>query len=65
MSVTGTANLDVFDVTGRLVTTVTVVDGAATWSGKDHAGRNVPAGVYLVRVPGEVSTRARKVVLLR
>jgi predicted extracellular nuclease len=65
MSVTGTANVDVFDVTGRKITTVTVVDGAATWKGKDNAGRDVPAGVYFVRVSGEVATRARKVVLIR
>jgi len=33
--------------------------------GKDDAGRDVPAGVYWVRVSDGVSTRARKVVLIR
>jgi predicted extracellular nuclease len=55
----------VFDVAGRLVTTLTVADGVMAWGGHDNAGRNVPAGVYFVRVSDGVSTRARKVVLIR
>jgi hypothetical protein len=31
----------------------------------DNAGRDVPAGVYWVRVSDAVSTRAHKVVLIR
>ncbi|HKW13008.1 MAG TPA: endonuclease/exonuclease/phosphatase family protein [Candidatus Krumholzibacteria bacterium] len=65
MNVTGAAHVDIFDVAGRKVTTETVVDGATTWSGKDDAGRDVPAGVYFVRVSDGVSTRARKLVLIR
>ena len=55
----------IFDVTGRKVTAVTVMNGLLTWTGKDDAGRDVPAGVYWVRVSDGVSTRARKVVLIR
>jgi hypothetical protein len=65
MSVTGTSHVHIFDVAGRRVRTVTVLDRVASWNGKNDAGRNVPAGVYFVRVSDGVSTRARKVVLIR
>lgn len=65
MSVTGVSHARIFDVAGRKIRTVTVLDGAVTWNGKDDAGRSVPAGVYWVRVSDGVSTRARKVVLMR
>jgi len=55
----------VFDVAGRRVRTVTVLGGVIEWNGKDNAGRDVPAGVYWVRVSDGVSTRARKVVRMR
>jgi predicted extracellular nuclease len=55
----------VFDAAGRLVTTVSAANGTVTWGGHDNAGRDVPAGVYLVRVSDGVSTRARKVLLIR
>ena len=56
---------DIFDVAGRLVTTVPIVGGVVGWGGHDNAGRDVPAGVYFVRVSDGVSTRARRVVLIR
>ncbi len=65
LRVTGASHAHIFDVAGRRVRTVAVLDGAVTWNGKDDAGRNVPAGVYFVRVSDGVSTRARKVVLMR
>lgn len=55
----------VFDVVGRRVCVPALTGGFLTWSGKDDAGRDVPAGVYWVRVSDGVSTRARKVVLIR
>jgi predicted extracellular nuclease len=55
----------IFDVCGRRVCSIATVTGPITWAGKDDAGRNVPAGVYFVRVSDGVSTRARKLVLIR
>jgi predicted extracellular nuclease len=55
----------VFNVTGKRITAVTAVDGVIVWRGKDDTGRDVPAGVYWVRVTDGTSTRARKVVLIR
>jgi len=65
MSVTGSSRAHIFDVAGRRIRTVTVLGGVVTWNGKDDAGRDVPAGVYWVRVSDGVSTRARKIVLIR
>jgi len=65
VSVTGSSHVHIFDVAGRRIRTVTVLDGTITWNGKDDAGRNVPAGVYWVRVSDGNSTRAQKVVLIR
>lgn len=65
MSVTGALHAVIFDVAGRRVRTVTVLDGDVTWNGKDDAGRNVPAGVYWVRISDGISTRAQKLVLVR
>jgi predicted extracellular nuclease len=57
--------VEVFDVAGRRVCAPAIAGGSFTWPGKDNAGRDVPAGVYWVRVSDGVSTRARKVVLIR
>ncbi len=60
----GAVSLQVFDVAGRLVSTL--VDErqaggrrAATWSGRDDGGRPVASGIYFYRltVPGFVETR--------
>jgi hypothetical protein len=62
--------LDVFDVTGRLLTTL--VNGTkeagkhgATWEGVDRDGREVSAGVYFVRIEAGPRSACRKVVRLR
>ena len=53
----GHVTLEVFDVTGRSISTL--VDGmeqagvhSATWSGRDRAGHELPAGVYFYRLSG-------------
>jgi len=54
----GPGSLSIHDISGRLVVKrvldVRAGDNAIRWSGRDAAGRPVPAGVYLytVRVPG-------------
>ena len=66
----GRVKIDVFDVTGRAVTTL--VDKVqesgtqtATWSGRDHRGRKVPAGIYFYRLTvGDLQTM-RKMLYLK
>jgi hypothetical protein len=67
LSVTGSASVraGVFDVAGRLVCDLGAVSAVVSWGGHDNAGRDVPAGVYFVRVSDGVSTRARKILLIR
>ena len=66
----GTTSLSIYDVSGRLVTTL--VDGVATlgdavtyWDGTDTDGRRVASGVYFARLVAGDRTATRRVVLLR
>ncbi|MFZ1948401.1 MAG: FlgD immunoglobulin-like domain containing protein [bacterium] len=62
--------LEVFDVQGKIVRTLTagaVPAGSHTivWDGKDQAGRPVPSGVYYVRTARPSVSAGRSVLLLR
>lgn len=66
----GMVRLDVYEVSGRLVTTL--IDGYrgegrydATWDGRDSAGRDVGTGVYFYRLVAPGFTESRKMVLLK
>ncbi len=66
----GTTSLSIYDVSGRLVTTL--VDAVATpgaavtyWDGTDTDGRRVASGVYFARLVAGDRTATRRVVLLR
>jgi hypothetical protein len=66
----GRTVLTVHDPAGRLVR-VLVDDAlsagghAAEWDGRDAAGREVGAGIYLLRLEGPTAAASRKAVLLR
>lgn len=49
------AEMEIYDISGRLVTTVPVSNGAAFWDVKDVSGERLPYGVYRVSC-GDVST---------
>jgi hypothetical protein len=62
--------VDVLDLRGRRVRTL--VDDerdagghAVGWDGRDHAGAEVAAGVYFVRLAGDGMSQTRRVVWLR
>ncbi len=64
----GHAELAIFDLKGRRVTTL--VDGQmtagnheVTWQGRDRDGRGIPSGVYLSRLVVGDEVRTRKLVL--
>ncbi len=64
------AVLAVYDLAGRRVASPPLsADGpgrfAAMWDGRDAAGREVPAGMYLMRLTATGGTVARRVVLAR
>jgi len=51
--------LEVFDIAGRLVRSLSNPEGASfTWDGRDEAGAAVPTGTYLIRgyADGQVSS---------
>lgn len=64
------AHLEIYDVRGARVATLT--DGqvlpagghATTWDGRDHTGRLVPPGIYLVRLEAEGRTWTGRVARL-
>jgi hypothetical protein len=66
----GRATVRVYDASGRLVSTVfDAVLGAGTtnlsWSPRDHGGRRLPAGIYLLRLNTEGGSAGRRIVVLR
>ena len=66
----GEVELGVYDVAGRLVTRLPsgrrpAGDHVATWDGRDRDGRQVPSGIYFVRLVTGAERIERKVVLLR
>lgn len=68
---TGTMELRVFDLSGRLVRTVTQPApagggfGSIDWDGKDAHGQRAPDGVYFLRIHGGGIDDSRQIVLLR
>lgn len=40
--------LSIFDITGRLVDTVSIAEGSGYWDGTSSSGESVPSGVYTV-----------------
>ena len=66
----GRARLAVYDLRGRLVRVLRdgVVDAGrvdAVWNGRDAAGREAPAGVYLLRAEWAGATASAKLALVR
>jgi len=62
--------VEIFDLTGRLVTTLTdqvyqAGSHMVEWSGADRTGRALSSGTYLVRLKTESRLEARKMMLLR
>ena len=62
--------LRVYDVAGRLVTTLAQQNYPAgahtiTWNGIDRRGVSVASGVYFYRITAGADTATKKMVLLR
>lgn len=59
--------VEVLDLTGRRVTTLTLDAGvpAVEWTGRDDRGHGVPAGVYFARVAGDAPGPATRFVIAR
>jgi hypothetical protein len=66
----GPATVEIADASGRLVRSWIDRSGVSglrtgTWDGRDDAGRDLPAGVYLLRVVTEGGSITGRAVLLR
>ena len=66
----GSGRLEVFDVAGRKVRTLSATSESvemfsATWNGRDDRGRRLPAGTYFCKVHSGRSVLTERVVLLR
>jgi len=70
LPVTSHVRLTVYDVSGRLVTTlVDETRGAGrydvTWDGRDAAQRQVSSGVYFYRIDADGFVETKRMVLLK
>ena len=70
VATTGHITLSIYDITGRLVSTL--IDGQVNagnhqvmWNGLDNMGMPVSAGVYIYSLENEVSTMTRKMVFMK
>ncbi|NOQ21525.1 MAG: T9SS type A sorting domain-containing protein [Candidatus Aegiribacteria sp.] len=66
----GNVSLDIYDVSGRLVTNVASGERLAgshsvIWSGTDSEGSTVPGGMYLVKLTTDGDTMTRSCVVIR
>ncbi len=66
----GHARIDVYDMTGRIVRTISdgeLAEGMHTisWTGTDDTGRPLADGVYMIRLSGPGGSVSRACVLLR
>lgn len=61
------APVNVYDTRGRRVRRLGAPDGGGRveWDGRDDAGRDLPSGVYFIRVPGPERGGTARVVLAR
>lgn len=66
----GRVGMEIYDITGRLITTL--IDGTAepglqsvTWAGQNSSGRPVGSGVYFVRLQIGDTKEVRKMSLIR
>ncbi len=57
--------IEIFDLNGRRVIALDLSGGAVSWDGRDAAGRDLPAGVYLARLAGESEAPPLKLMKLR
>jgi hypothetical protein len=59
--------LQLFDLAGRAVRTVTVPAGRdfVTWDGRDDHGNSVASGMYMLRAGAGVESKAAKIVKIR
>ncbi|MCI0451120.1 MAG: T9SS type A sorting domain-containing protein [Candidatus Latescibacteria bacterium] len=69
MAVASQVRVDLFDVAGRMVRTISGAGVAGPvrieWDGRDQRGRGLPSGVYFCRVTGSGATVTRKFVIAR
>lgn len=66
----GTVELNIFDLTGRLITRLVsqefkIGQYSRQWDGRDNKGSMMPAGVYLVRINNGTTTDSKKVTLVK
>ena len=51
----GDLRVEVLDLAGRRVQELLIAGGSGSWDGRDAGGRELPAGVYLLRVAGSAA----------
>ena len=57
--------IEIYDLGGRLVRSLNVAGGKATWDATDSAGRNVTSGVYFARLTNSANDSHIKLIYLK
>lgn len=47
------AELEIFNLSGQRIKNISVAKGIAFWQGDDENRRNLPLGVYIIKIKGE------------
>ena len=66
----GNVRIEVYDITGRLVTTLVNTNQATgtysvTWNGRNSSGQSVGSGIYLYRLQAKDFVSVKKMVMLK
>jgi len=61
----GDAEINIYDLTGALVKTISTKEGIAIWDATDNSGRSVSSGIYFVRVVTPQTVVTKKLLYLR
>jgi len=66
----GNVKIEVYDITGKLVTTLvnqSMSSGTynVTWNGQNTSGQNVVSGIYLYRIQSNDFVAIKKMILLK
>lgn len=65
LSSKGPASMKVYNLKGRLLVQREITEGSAVWDGSDDSGRQLTAGIYLLRLSQDGKQQTSKCVMMK
>lgn len=65
LSSKGPASMQVYNIKGRLLVQREITQGSAVWDGRDDSGRQLAAGIYLLRLSQDGIQQTSKCVMMK